>query len=51
MNEHANTNHIDLESLLSNFMGGGQSQTTVTTQQQPQKKKGLLDDVMGSLGI
>ena len=36
-------------SALSNFMGGGQSQSTSTGQ--PQKKKGLLDDVMGSLGV
>ena len=51
MNEHGNTNPSGLESLLSNFMGGGQSQSTSTGQQQPQKKKGLLDDVMGSLGV
>jgi hypothetical protein len=51
MNEHGNTNPSGLESLLSNFMGGGQSQPTSTGQQQPQKKKGLLDDVMGSLGV
>ena len=49
MNEHGNTNPSGLESLLSNFMGGGQSQSTSTGQ--PQKKKGLLDDVMGSLGV
>ena len=49
MNEHGNTNPSGIESLLSNFMGGGQS--TSTGQQQPQKKKGLLDDVMGSLGV
>ena len=51
MNEHGNTNPSGLESLLSNFIGGGQSQSTSTGQQQPQKKKGLLDDVMGSLGV
>ena len=51
MNEHGNTNPSGLESLLSNFMGGGQSQSTSTGQQQPQKKKGFLDDVMGSLGV
>jgi len=51
MNEHGNTNPSGLESLLSNFMGGGQSQSTSAGQQQPQKKKGLLDDVMGSLGV
>ena len=51
MNEHGNTNPSGLESLLSNFMGGGQSQSTSTGQQQPQKKKGLLDDVLGSLGL
>ena len=49
MNEHGNTNPSALESRLSNFMGGGQSQSTSTGQ--PQKKKGLLDDVMGSLGV
>lgn len=31
--------------------GGGQSHPSSTGQQQPQKKKGLLDDVMGSLGV
>ena len=51
MNEHGNSNPNGLESLLSSFMGGGQSQSTSTGQQQPQKKKGLLDDVMGSLGV
>ncbi len=51
MHEHGNTNPSGLESLLSNFMGGGQSQSTSTGQQQPQKKKGFLDDVMGSLGV
>ena len=51
MNEHGNTNPSGLESLLSNFMGGGQSQSTSTGQQQPQKKKGLLDHVIGSLGV
>ena len=51
MNEHGNTNPSGLESLLSNFTGGGQSQSTSTGQQQPQKKKGLLDDVMESLGV
>ena len=51
MNEHGNTNSSGLESLLSNFMGGGQSQSSSNGQQQPQKKKGLLDDVMGSLGV
>jgi hypothetical protein len=51
MNEHGNTNPSGLESLLSNFMGGGQSQSTSTEHQQPQKKKGILDDVMGSLGV
>ena len=51
MNEYGNTNPSGLESLLSNFMGGGQSQSTYAGRQQPQKKKGLLDDVMGSLGV
>ena len=51
MNEHGNTNPGGSESLLSNFMGGGQSYSTSTGQQQPQKKKNLLDDVMGSLGV
>ena len=51
MNEHGNTIPSGLESLLSNFMGGGQSQSTSTGQQQPQKKKGLLDHVIGSLGV
>jgi hypothetical protein len=51
MNQHGTTNPNGLESLFSNFMGGGQSQSTSTGQQQPEKKKGLLDDVMGSLGV
>ena len=51
MDQHGNTNPNGLESLLSNFMGGGQSQSTSTGQQQPEKKKGLLDDVMGSLRV
>ncbi|MEP6575719.1 MAG: hypothetical protein ABJB85_04755 [Nitrososphaerota archaeon] len=51
MNEHGNSNPSGIESLFSNFMGGGQSQPSSTGQQQPQKKKGLLDDVMGSLGV
>ena len=51
MNQRGNTNPNGLESLLSNFMGGGQSQSTSTGQQQPEKKKGLLDDVMGTLGF
>jgi hypothetical protein len=51
MNEHGNSKSSGLESLFSNFMGGSQSQPSSTgQQQQPQKKKGLLDDVMGSLG-
>ena len=33
MNEHGNTNPGGLESLLSNFMGGGQSYSTSTGQQ------------------
>lgn len=51
MNEQGNSNPSGIESLFSNFMGGGQSQPTSTGQPQPQKKKGLLDDVMGSLGV
>jgi hypothetical protein len=52
MNEHGTSNPSGIESLFSNYMGGGgQSQPSSTGQQQPQKKKGLLDDVMGSLGV
>ena len=51
MNEQGNSNPSGIESLFSNFMGGGQSQPTSTGQPQPQKKKGLLDDIMGSLGV
>jgi hypothetical protein len=51
MNEQGNSNPTGIESLFSNFMGGGQSQPSSTGQQQPQKKKGLLDDVIGSLGV
>jgi hypothetical protein len=51
MNEHGNSNPSGIESLFSNFMGGRQSQPSFTGQQQPQKKKGLLDDVMGNLGV
>jgi hypothetical protein len=51
MNEHGSSNPSGIESLFSNFMDGGQSQPSSTGQQQPQKKKGLLDDVMGSLGV
>ena len=51
MNGNGDTNPSGLESLLSNFMGGGQSQSKSTAQQQPQKKNDLLDDVMGSLGV
>lgn len=51
MNEQGNNNPSGIESLFSNFMGGGQSQPSSTGQPQPQKKKGLLDDVMGSLGV
>jgi hypothetical protein len=51
MNEQGNSNPTGIESLFSNFMGGRQSQPSSTGQQQPQKKKGLLDDVIGSLGV
>ena len=51
MNEHGNTNPNGFESLLPNFMGAGQSQSTSTGLQQSQKKKGLLDHVIGSLGV
>jgi hypothetical protein len=51
MNEHGTSNPSGIESLFSNFMGGGQLQPSSTAQQQPQKKKGFLDDVMGSLGV
>ena len=50
MNEQGNSNPSGIESLFSNFMGGGQSQPTSTGQPQPQKKKGILDDIMRSLG-
>jgi hypothetical protein len=51
MNEHGSSNLSGLESLLSNFIGGGQSPSSSAEQPQPQKKKGLLDDVMGNLGV
>ena len=51
INEQGNSNPNGIESLFSNFMGGGQSHPSSTGQQRPQKKKGLLDDVMGSLGV
>jgi len=51
LNEQGRSNRSVTESLFSNFMGGGQSQSSSTGQPQPQKKKGLLDDVMRSLGV
>ena len=51
MNEQGNSNPSGIESLFSNLTGGGQSQPSSTGQPQPQKKKGILDDVMGSLGV
>jgi hypothetical protein len=51
MSEQGNSNPSGIESLLSNFMDGGQSKPSSTEQQQPEKKKGFLDDVMGSLGV
>lgn len=52
MNEQGNSNPSGIESLFSNFMGGGgKTQQSSTGQSQTQKKKGFLDDVMGSLGV
>jgi hypothetical protein len=51
LNEQGNSNPSGIESLFSNFMGGGQSQPSSTGQPQPQKKKGFLGDVMGKLGV
>jgi hypothetical protein len=52
MNQHGNSNPQGLQSLFSNFMGGGSGTNSQTQSQQNQnKKKGLLGDVMGGLGI
>jgi hypothetical protein len=51
MSEQGNSNPSGIESLLSNFMDGGQPKPSSTEQQQPERKKGFLDDVMGSLGV
>jgi hypothetical protein len=59
MNQHGNSNPQGLQSLFSNFMGGGTGTETSTqspsqqqvNQQNQNKKKGLLGDVMSGLGI
>jgi hypothetical protein len=56
MNQHGNDNPQGLQSLFSNFMGGGsgtdsQTQSQQQNQQNQNKKKGLLGDVIGGLGI
>ncbi|HEX9319902.1 MAG TPA: hypothetical protein VF884_13300 [Nitrososphaeraceae archaeon] len=59
VNEHGNNNPQGLQSLFSNFMGGGaagagpgsQTQSQQQEQQNQNKKKGSLGDVMSGLGI